>query len=266
MKIEKISENQIRCTLTREDLTNRQIRLSELAYGSPKAKELFHEMMQQAAASCGFKADNMPLMIEAIPTSPDSLVLLITKVDDPDVLDSRFSRFSPDEGGSYESPVGSAQITGADNILDLLSKLGGMGSKGAAPKAAPADTGAAAPQSSAAPQASPSPAKATADTATDPGSFTTFYLFHDLEDLIEASHLVHAELKGPSSLFRNPEDGNYFLILKKGDTEDKAFNRLCNVLSEYALQADYMVGMEEYFTEHLKVITRGDALEKLSAL
>ena len=41
MKIEKINENQIRCTLTREDLELHQIRLSELAYGSEKAKKTF---------------------------------------------------------------------------------------------------------------------------------------------------------------------------------------------------------------------------------
>ena len=37
MKIEKINDNQIRCTLTQQDLENRHIRLSELAYGTEKA-------------------------------------------------------------------------------------------------------------------------------------------------------------------------------------------------------------------------------------
>ena len=50
MKIEKINDNQIRCTLTRDDLAQRQLKLSELAYGSEKAKSLFREMMQQAAS------------------------------------------------------------------------------------------------------------------------------------------------------------------------------------------------------------------------
>ena len=49
MKIEKINDNQIRCTLTSEDLESRRIRLSELAYGSEKAKALFHDMMKQAS-------------------------------------------------------------------------------------------------------------------------------------------------------------------------------------------------------------------------
>ena len=67
MKIEKINDNQIRCTLTREDLENHQIRISELAYGTEKAKKLFRDMMQQAQIQFGFEADNIPLMIEAIP-------------------------------------------------------------------------------------------------------------------------------------------------------------------------------------------------------
>ena len=40
MKIEKINENQIRCTLNKDDLVDRQLRISELAYGTEKAK--FH--------------------------------------------------------------------------------------------------------------------------------------------------------------------------------------------------------------------------------
>ena len=34
MKIEKVNDNQIRCTLTKSDLADRQIKLSELAYGT----------------------------------------------------------------------------------------------------------------------------------------------------------------------------------------------------------------------------------------
>ena len=48
MKIEKVNDNQIRCTLTREDLEDRHIKISELAYGSAKAKSLFKDMVEQA--------------------------------------------------------------------------------------------------------------------------------------------------------------------------------------------------------------------------
>ena len=74
MKIEKVNENQIRCTLTKQDLADRQINLRELAYGSEKAKGLFHDMIQQANYEFGFDVSDNPLMVEAIPLSSESLV------------------------------------------------------------------------------------------------------------------------------------------------------------------------------------------------
>ena len=68
-------KNQIRCTLNKSDLAARQLKISELAYGSEKAKKLFQDMMQQAHYEFGFESDNSPLMIEAIPVAPDSDML-----------------------------------------------------------------------------------------------------------------------------------------------------------------------------------------------
>lgn len=95
MKLEKLSDNQIRCTLNRTDLAERELKISELAYGTEKAKDLFREMMQQASFEFGFEAEDIPLMIEAIPVSADCIILIITKVNDPEELDTRFSKFSP---------------------------------------------------------------------------------------------------------------------------------------------------------------------------
>lgn len=94
MKIEKINENKIRCILTRDDLEVRHIKISEIAYGSEKARSLFRDMMEQASHQFGFEADNIPLMIEAIPMPNECIILDITKVADPEELDTRFSRFS----------------------------------------------------------------------------------------------------------------------------------------------------------------------------
>ena len=132
MKIEKINDSQIRCTLTSDDLASRKIKLSELAYGTEKAKNLFQDMMQQAHYEFGFESDNSPLMIEAIPVAPDSIVLIITKVEDPEELDTRFSKFSPsgDESDTAKAP----QFSGADDILDLFQKIYEAKNRTAVPK------------------------------------------------------------------------------------------------------------------------------------
>ncbi len=93
MKIEKVNDNQIRCTLTKEDLADRQLKLSELAYGTEKAKVLFRDMMQQAAYEFGLQAEDIPLMIEAIPLSADTIIRTITKVEYPKRLILVFLNF-----------------------------------------------------------------------------------------------------------------------------------------------------------------------------
>ena len=133
MKIEKVNENQIRCTLTREDLASRELKISELAYGTEKAKSLFRDMMQQANFEFGFEAEDIPLMIEAIPLNSECIVLIITKVEDPEELDTRFSRFAPsvteeDDDEDYEEETHQTP----DEIVDLFRRIQ-ENSKGEAP-------------------------------------------------------------------------------------------------------------------------------------
>ena len=124
MKIEKVNDHQIRCTLTREDLANRELKISELAYGTDKAKDLFRDMMQQAAYEFGFEAEDIPLMIEAVPLNSECIVLIVTKVEDPEELDTRFARFSPSVNdddstdeyhNSYTDP--------SDEVMDLFEQI-----------------------------------------------------------------------------------------------------------------------------------------------
>lgn len=80
-------------------------------------------MMLQAQDQFGFEADNVPLMIEAIPITPDSIVLIITKVEDPEELDTRFSKFAAGTDETAPSQTEGPSVTGADDILDLFQKL-----------------------------------------------------------------------------------------------------------------------------------------------
>lgn len=81
MKIEKISDNQIKIILNRTDLTERNIDLIELVNGSDKTHNLLKEMMEQALVEYNFQISNSPIVIEAAPLSVDSLMLIITKMD-----------------------------------------------------------------------------------------------------------------------------------------------------------------------------------------
>lgn len=257
MKIEKINDKQIRCTLTKEDLANRELKISELAYGSEKAKSLFQDMMQIAAQDFGFEADNTPLVIEAIPISMESLILIITKVDDPDELDTRFARFSPEnpeKENSFSFSDLKDRIEGADDILGLIRKIS-EAKKHAEEKKSE--------------QTSKKPD--TAETAEPEDSeelrnLTRFYLFHSLDDAIAASSIAGSIFNGPNTLYKNPDNGHYYLLLKKAENSAQLFNKVCNILSEYALACKYQSGMEAHFAEHMEVILSDHALQNLQQL
>lgn len=257
MKIEKINENQIRCTLTREDLLSREIKLSELAYGTEKAKNLFRDMMQQAAYEFGFEANDIPLMIEAIPLSPDSIILIITKVEDPEELDTRFAKFSPPQPGEQpfmDSPIAS-KMEGADDILGLFNKI--REAKKKAMDQYNAETTVKDPSKQ------KEDSSATEATAIN---LTRLYRFQDLDTVIRAAHVLEGHYNGDNSLYKDPLTREYHLIISKSDHTPEEFNKICNILSEYAANRKYVPTMRAFYQEHMEAIIENEALQKLAQL
>lgn len=129
MKIEKINDKQIRCTISREDLAQRKIKLSELACGTGNSKQLFRDMIRQAADDFGFEVDDIPLMVEAIPVSAECIILILTKVDNPEETESHFAQLLGDEGidmlGGMEETdnIEDFDEPDEDNIKAIDSKL-----------------------------------------------------------------------------------------------------------------------------------------------
>lgn len=84
MKIERISENQLKLTLTKDDLIERNIKLEDLIAPSDKTQKLFRDIMEQALDEEDFISENTPLMVEAMPAGADGIMLIITKVANKD--------------------------------------------------------------------------------------------------------------------------------------------------------------------------------------
>lgn len=85
MKIEKVSENQLKLTLTKADLVERDISLEDLIHPSEKAQRLFRDIMEQALDEYDFIAENTPLMVEAVPVGMDGIMIIVTKVSGRDI-------------------------------------------------------------------------------------------------------------------------------------------------------------------------------------
>lgn len=251
MKIEKINDNQIRCILTREDLEQRQIRLSELAYGSEKAKSLFQDMMRQAAFQFGFQVENMPVMIEAIPLSSDSIVLVVTKVENPEELDARFTSFGPSIQNSLgQAGEGPGSLSPFEQLLESLKK---DLSSGPAAKAA----------------SSPDRKSQNPDMAQLRRYLFTHRLFSftSLRDLVQAASLTGEFYKGMSALYQDPSDRRYYLFLTMADMDTvKSMQHVLAVISEYGHSEPISYAREQHLKEHCAVICPENALGMLSGI
>lgn len=243
MKIERINDNQIRCTLTSFDLSVRNLNLGELAYGSEKARGLFREMIQKASNEVGFEADDIPLMVEAIPLSNESVMLVITKIEDPEELDTRFSKFSPfsEDTSDTLTHLASEFLEGAENVNKLLNiplppfLSGNSLSEGASESQS----------------VSPS---------------IRIYSFDSLDRISEAAHASGTIYDGINTLYKKPDTNQYYLVLKNEGCDSLSFSRICNILAEYGTKVHHEYASEAYYIEHYEVICKDCALQVFSTI
>lgn len=289
MHIEKINDNQIKCTLSQRDLRARNLDLSELAYGTEKARSLFQEMIEQAHDAFGFEGENTPLMVEAIPISQENIILIITRIDNPEELDSRFSRFS----SPRQEEDAEEDIEGADEILnscrsqpqepkeeepepvldsdlqDLLEQL--------QPEVSLTESGEPKKEAlslSSEPEASDSmespvqtslkeEAKGEASAQNQPANLMRIYAFQDLDTLTEISRILHPLYNGVNSLYKDPVTSVYYLTVFQSHHTPSDFNKVCNILSEYGQRIKGSGSREAYYTEHYECIVSQTALQRL---
>lgn len=241
MKIEKISDSQIRCILTREDLEKRQLRLGELAYGTPKARALFHDMMEQAYKEFGFEAENYPLMIEAIPLSEGSIVLIVTKAENPEELDTRFSNFAPSVQREAV-PVEPAQeaVTPLDQLLRTLHS-----------------------------RADSAPLNPREEMERRRRFMLTsrLYSFPSLSSAINAARHVGSGFTGQSSLYQDRTGDLYYLLLTMEDMEEvSSMQSILAALTEYGHAEPVFPVRHQYLQEHCTPVCLGNALSVLASL
>lgn len=265
MKIEKVNDHQIRCTLTREDLADRELKLSELAYGTEKAKDLFRDMMQQASFEFGFEAEDIPLMIEAIPLNSECIVLIITKVEDPDELDTRFSKFAPSvhqDDNTLEDVLDSIS-DGADAVLDLFKKIQN-GRTGDSTEATESDASDAGSTEEVKRSFKNALQKKLSDTSI-PTELTKIFSFAGLREATSVSHVLCGFYAGSNSLYKQ-QNGGFLLVVSKGSHSPVEFNKVCNILSEYGSCIKSVPASEAYLEEHFEPVIKNTALQSLSCI
>lgn len=92
MRIERISNKQMKFVFMNHDLEERDIKINELSYASDKTQQLFREIMTLVQDEQEFvEGDEAPLMFEAMRVGVDSVVVVVTKMDNAVANDMKFN-------------------------------------------------------------------------------------------------------------------------------------------------------------------------------
>ena len=196
--------------------------------------------------SRSFEADNIPLMIEAIPLPNECIILIITKVEDPEELDTRFSKFAPSPDSRREEilDLGNILPEGADNVLDIFRKLMEHHLKDSTKE---------------------SRAEEAITLATEL-DLTQLYLFSGLDSVIDAAAVLKGFYRGSNSLYRLHKDSSYCLVIRKSNHNPEEFNKICNILSEYGTLERVSSASEAYLEEHFTPLIKNSALQSLAEI
>ena len=217
MKIERLNEDQVRCTLTAEDLEQRNIILPELAYGTDAARALFRDMMEEAERTFGFNQAGVPLFVEAVPKS-GGLILTITKVEDPEELDARFSKFTP-------------RPNTAGILAGLLDRT---------------------------------PTLTQVKDVSDADRSARYFYFDSLDSVSEAARALDGVYYGRNSLYKMPDHAGFCLRIEPSWHDVEAYNRVCNVLSEYGTSELSTYATGSLMQEHYEVLVPDRALSVMA--
>jgi adapter protein MecA 1/2 len=177
-------------------------------------------------------------MVEAIPLSNESVMLVITKIEDPEELDTRFAKFSPaadEDLDSMSENLASELLEGADELLNLLGIDTKEEPKTEEPKK----------QSSA--------------------SSIRIYCFQSLDQISDAARTIGQVYDGENTLYKKPDTRQYYLVIKNTPDKSLNFSRACNLLAEYGSKIRHDAS-EAYYMEHYEVLIEGHALQSLAKL
>ena len=256
MRIEKINDKQIRCTLNQNDLKEREIEISELA--------LFRDLIQQASYECGFDAENIPLMIEAIPLLPEALILLVTKVEDPDELDTRFSTFTEEDWDSpdYDYDLSDEEDDNEDyhDTALLDNPLAWSPSESSADNdtlSAPKE-----PDFISLPEALGMQPRPTQNVISPQKENIFLFTFENIDHVIDAAINVQAFYSGNNTLYYR----NYYLAVSSKEYSATEWSRISNILQEYGTLLKKSHLLSYYLEEHNTVVIAKEALQKLASI
>ena len=229
MKLEKLSENSIRCTIDRKEFESYKIKLGEIINGNGNAPKFFRDIIFKAHEQLGFEPNNYPLIIEATANIPDNIVFTITKVNSEEEME-RMKKIVAMNQKKFQNNLLN-NFPDAENVDDIFQEIEDYKND---------------------------------ESMDDDFEESVVFLFSNVENLIISAKQVDGIYKGLSDLYEI--EGNYILLLDAEIDDAERYQYSCDIISEYADDTYFSDLTQSIILEHYDPIFEGDALTQLAKL
>lgn len=233
MKLEKINENSIRCTIGKKEIEDYKLELREIVSGEGNAPKFFRDIIIRAHEEFGFEPNDKPLVIEATASMPGNIVFTITKVDDMSNIDKVSKMISRQREDDIKKSIHNKMkeafgnwALGSGDFEDAVGDSVG--------------------------------------NEEDVSDEACVYFFRDTKNLIKVAKQLKGIFDGNSYLY---EFGDGFVvILDDLDVDTTVYEYSVDILSEYADKTEFSDLYESMIKEHCNLIIDKDALDKLAEI
>ena len=106
-------------------------------------------------------------------------------------------------------------------------------------------------------------------TETDrelPSNLIRMFTCADLDAIILAAEALHGFYQGKNTLYKDPQEHTYHLIVHQSQHTISEFNRVINLICSYLKPQKYTAGLQAFYEEHFQKIIRGNALQQLGKI
>lgn len=95
---------------------------------------------------------------------------------------------------------------------------------------------------------------------------TKLFVFNDLSEVTRLARVLDGFYTGKNDLYKNEANHKYYLLVSKSSQSPEEFNKVCNILSEYASQQMWTPATQAFLGEHYHPLLTKNALHTLAEL
>ena len=194
-------------------------------------------------------------------------MIVVTKVEDPDELDTRFSKFAPSILKDNNSSLSSAleEVFGSltnksDGLRDVIRKL-----QGASASDFDEDEDADDDEDSIQIISQSEIPSAHTGKSTKP-DHEIFYSFATLKEVMQVARVIAPHYRSESALYKDERHNTYLLCIMQGTHSDTQFQSFCHLIEEFATRTPGNEHLKYFVEEHCTPMLLNNALAQLAKI